>query len=165
MNTQAEIKKSFYDLVDDIITSEEFSRMRKYKHHLNGTTYDHSVKVAYLCYRYYYRHRSKVNLKELLRGSLLHDYFLYDRHDRKNNINGFIHGFVHPNRALENALKKYPDLTETERDMIKRHMFPLTPIPPKTRGGWLVCFYDKVAAIGDYCGKTDFNKYYKEKEE
>ena len=24
------------------------------------------------------------------------------------------------------------------------------PVPPRTRCGWLVCFYDKVAAVGEY---------------
>lgn len=152
MNTRAFFDDSFYDLIGDIINSDEFGRMRKYKHHLHGSAYDHSIKVAYLCYRHYQKHRSKVDLNELIRGALLHDYFLYDRHDRRNHVNGLIHGFTHPKRALENAVNAYPDLTETEQDMIKRHMFPLTPIPPKTRCGWLVCFYDKIAAIGEYCG-------------
>ena len=130
--------------------------MQQYKHHLNGNTYEHSIKVAYLCYWHYKRHKSKVDPKELIRGALLHDYFLYDRHDKSNpeHICGLIHGFTHSKRALENALKAYPDLTKTEQDMIKRHMFPLTPIPPKTKCGWLVCFYDKVAAIFDYCDSS-----------
>lgn len=155
---QKDLKTSFSDLINDIVSSEEFRRMREYKHHLHGTTYDHSIKVAYLCYRYYLKHRSKVNLNELIRGSLLHDYFLYDRHNKENNINGFIHGFTHPKLALKNAMNSYPDLTETEKDIIRRHMFPLTPIPPRTRGGWLVCFYDKIAAVGEYLGKTELNK-------
>lgn len=155
MNTQDNLEESFFVLIGDIIDSEEFRRMRKYKHHLHGTTYDHSIKVAYLCYRHYHKHQSNVNLNELIRGALLHDYFLYDRHDRANHISGLRHCLTHPKRALENAAKAYPDLTETEQDMIKRHMFPLTPIPPKTQCGWLLCFYDKVAAIDEYCCKSD----------
>ena len=153
MKTQKIQDEAFYSLISDIIESDDFRKMQAYKHHLHGTTYAHSIKVAYLCYRHYQKHESKVNLNELIRGALLHDYYLYDWRDKSeaNCINGFVHGFTHPKRALENALKAYPDLTETEQDMIERHMFPLTLFPPKTRCGWLVCFYDKVAAVGEYC--------------
>ncbi|MBQ7347729.1 MAG: HD domain-containing protein [Clostridia bacterium] len=126
--------------------------MKGYKHHIKGSVYDHSLKVAYLCYRHHKRFGTGVDLREFVRGALLHDYYLYDWHD-KDPAHKF-HGFTHPKHALENAVKKYPDLTPAQRDMIRSHMFPLTPIPPKTRCGWLVCFYDKVAAIGDYCGKN-----------
>lgn len=148
----------FYKMIYDIIETEEFKKMREYKHHVNGSTYEHSIRVAYLCFRHYQKFQSKVNLEELMRGALLHDYFLYDRHDknRPGYVNGLIHGVTHPQKALENALAAYPDLTENEQDMIARHMFPLTPVPPKTRYGWLVCFYDKVSAVAECCGKEFF---------
>lgn len=153
--------KEFEELIHDIITSEEYLKMKKYKHHLHGNTYEHSIAVAYLCYLHYKKKKSKVNLAELIRGALLHDYFLYDRHDKTVgvHINGLVHGYTHPKRALENAMKHYPDLTKNEQDIIKRHMFPLTPVPPKTRCGWLVCYYDKVAAIYEYCGRSKSYQY------
>lgn len=146
--------KVFNDLIRHIVETDEFDRMRNYKHHLHGCTYEHSIKVAHLCYRHYQRFGSKVNLDELIRGALLHDFFLYDHHDKNGieGVSGLAHWFVHPKRALENARKAYPDLTKNEQDMIARHMFPLTLIPPKTRYGWVVCFYDKVAAIREFCG-------------
>ena len=142
----------FNQLIRRITETEEFCKMRKFKHHRNGNTYEHSIKVAYLCYRHYQIFDSKVELGELIRGALLHDYFLYDRHNKNSNpkISGLKHSFTHPKKALNNALNDYPDLTATEQDIIKRHMFPLTPIPPKTRGGWIVCLYDKVTAIDDF---------------
>ena len=153
-------RDSFFDSIRDIIESEEYRKMQAYRHHMHSSTYDHSIKVAYLCYLHYHKFHSKVNLEELLRAALLHDYFLYDWRDKNdpNNRFGLIHGFTHPKQALKNALNAYPDLTETEQDTIKRHMFPLTPIPPKTRCGWLICFYDKVAAIDDYCHRTNWLK-------
>lgn len=94
---------SFFYLIRDIIESEEYRKMQTYRHHSNGSTYDHSIKVAYLCYCHYHRFKSKVNLNELLRGALLHDYFLYDWHDKSdpNTIRGLAHDFLHPNRALK----------------------------------------------------------------
>ncbi|MBQ9121808.1 MAG: HD domain-containing protein [Clostridia bacterium] len=155
--TRAQDARSFEEWIRPIIESEEFLKMREYRHHIRGNVYDHSLKVAYLCYRHYRKHGSRVNPKELLRGALLHDYFLYNRYDKANRKNGLLHCFTHPKRALENAKRTYPDLTATEEDIIKRHMFPLIPIPPKTRCGWLVCYYDKIAAIKDYCGRANKN--------
>ena len=147
--------QAFYELIKDIVQTEDYCKMRQYRHHLHGSTFEHSIKVAYLCYKHHLKHKSKVPLKELIRAALLHDYFLYDHHSRadENSKTGLKHIVQHPKRALKNATRAYPDLTSAEQNAIKRHMFPLTPIPPTTRCGWLVCFYDKVAAMGDYCNK------------
>jgi uncharacterized protein len=45
-----------------------------------------------------------------------------------------------------------------EEDMILRHMFPLTPVPPRTKAGWLLCLYDKIAALSDYFGENRWKK-------
>ncbi len=90
----------------------------------------------------------------MVRGALLHDFFLYDRHNKDEPdykpINGMWHLLTHPTQAWKNAKSKYPSLSKTEKDIIKRHMFPLTIIPPITKAGWLVCFFDKVIALSDY---------------
>ena len=146
---------SFYELICEIAESEDFCKMQQIRHHVHSTTYEHSLKVAFLCYRYYCRHKSKVELRELIRGALLHDYYLYDHHSREaNGLIGIGHTLTHPKRALANAREAYRDLTRSEQDAIRRHMFPLTLLPPSTRCGWLVCYYDKVAAIGDYFNRT-----------
>lgn len=150
------VDKEFYRLIRDIVKSEAFRGTKKHKHHVKGSVYDHSLKVAYLCYRHHKRFRSKTDLSELVRGAMLHDYYLYDWHDKDPQHK--YHGFTHPRHALRNAAEHYPDLSPMQRDMIARHMFPLTPIPPKTRGGWIICFYDKVAAISDYLGKNKWKK-------
>ena len=33
-----------------------------------------------------------------------------------------------------------------EQDIIKHHMFPLTPCPPKTKEGWIVSISDKLCS-------------------
>lgn len=146
------IEKEFYALIRDIVRSEAFRGMKRYQHHIKGSVYDHSIKVAYLCYKHHKRHAPKTPLYELVRGALLHDYYLYDWHDMLKGHR--LHLFTHPKYALRNALQHYPDLSVRERDMIGRHMFPIVPLPPKTRAGWLICFYDKVAALGDYFGEN-----------
>ena len=126
--------------------------MKQYRHHIRGSAYDHSVGLAYLCYQHYRRHGAAVPLHQLLRGALLHDFYLYDRKNKAEAVR--FHGFVHPRRALQNARRYYGPLSAAEEDMILHHMFPLTPVPPCTSAGWLICFYDKVAAVRDLFGLT-----------
>ena len=143
--------RELVSLTRDILHSEEFRRMKSYRHHIKGTLYEHSVKVAYLCYLHHRRFSLKTDLRELVRGAMLHDYYLYDLHGdgREHRL----HWLRHPKTALENARRHYPTLTRSQIDMIERHMFPLTLRPPRTVGGWLVCLYDKLAAISDRFGR------------
>ena len=142
----------FYQLIHDIINSDEFLKMSMQKHHIKTSVYDHCLKVAYLCYKHHRKYNCKTDIKEVVRAALLHDYFLYDRINKQSgdDINRFVHLFKHPATALHNAENDYPDLTRKERNALQRHMFPIVPIPPTTACGWMVCYYEKVAAIGDY---------------
>lgn len=87
----------------------------------------------------------RIDRASLIRGALLHDYFLYDWHDPDPSHR--LHGFTHPFAALARAQEDFDDLTERERNIISRHMFPLVPIPPTCREAWLVCLADKACAL------------------
>ena len=87
-----------------------------------------------------------VDRPSLLRGALLHDYFLYDWHDPSNGHRW--HGFTHPRTACERAQEDF-DLTDRERDIITHHMFPLVPAPPRCREAWIVCLADKACALSE----------------
>ena len=84
-----------------------------------------------------------VNRKVLIRGALLHDYFLYDWHNPDNGHR--LHGFSHPYTSLKNAKRDY-SITKREADIIVKHMFPLTIVPPQTKEAWIVCLADKICA-------------------
>lgn len=150
------MEKEFYRLIRDIVKTTEFMGMKNYRHHIKGSVYQHSVKVAYLCYRHHRRFGTRIDLRELVRGALLHDFYLYDWHEMLPGRR--LHLFTHPKCALVNALSRYPDLSKNERDMIRYHMFPVLPLPPRTKAGWIICFYDKVAAMSDYFGKNYWKK-------
>lgn len=119
--------------------------MRKFRQHGSVSVYQHCLQVAITSCRIASYIPVSVNKRELIRGALLHDYFLYDWHARDNNTHR-LHGFFHPGRALKNAQEDF-ELTSREKEIIRRHMFPLTPIPPTNREAWIVCLADKFCAL------------------
>ena len=147
------MEKEFLDLIEPIISKESYQSMKNYRHHGNTSTYDHSISVAYLCYKYQKKHNSKIDLKSLIRGALLHDYYLYDWHHTKEGHR--FHGLRHPKTSLKNAKRDYGPLNKIEIDIIIHHMFPLVILPPLTKAGWIVSYYDKVATKNDYKKKKE----------
>lgn len=111
--------------------------------HGNTSVMKHCIAVAYVSVIIAKKLHIKVDMKALIRGALLHDYFLYDWHEKL--LRNQIHGFTHPKTALQEALKDFT-LSKREENMILHHMFPLTPCPPKYREGWLLCLADKICA-------------------
>lgn len=145
------MKTEFYYLIKDIIMTDAYQSMKNIKHHKYTNAYMHSIRVAYLCYLHYLKHPDKYDLNTLLRGALLHDYYLYDWHDKGNPK--IRHCFVHPKRSYKNAKRDYLNINSKEKDMILHHMWPVTIIPPHTRYGWLIVRMDKKAAAHDYAIK------------
>lgn len=126
----------------DILNSRNFHKTKEHIQHGNITVNRHVMDVACCSILLSKKLRIRCSQRELIRGALLHDYFLYDWHipDEKNPHK--LHGFYHPGRALRNAMAEY-DLTEREKDIIKKHMWPLTFIPPMCREAWIVTAADK----------------------
>lgn len=109
----------------------------------------HSIAVAYYSYRIALK-LSKwfPDLKSLIRGALLHDYFLYDWHIPDKNHK--LHGFRHPKTALCNAQQDF-DLNCIEEDIVKNHMFPLTfYYLPKHKETFLVSLVDKACSVYEF---------------
>lgn len=116
----------------------------RYVQHGSTSTLLHSIAVAWEADRLARSFGLDSQLGEIRRAALLHDYYLYDWHlpDASHRL----HGFRHPGHAAINALRDYPDLTIRELDAIACHMFPLTPVPPHHRAGWIVTMADKRCA-------------------
>lgn len=121
-----------------------YARTRHFVQHGGVTVYDHCLRVAAMSCRLARALDLDVDTDALVRGALLHDYFLYDWHEKDDSHR--LHGFTHPRRALQNACEDWA-LTEVECNVILRHMFPLTPVPPACREAWLVCLADKLCAM------------------
>lgn len=120
-----------------------YEDLKKYIQHGNVTVFKHCRNVAYVSCVIADRLNLRVDYEALIVGALLHDYFLYDWHEK--NSNHHLHGFYHPRRALRNAIRDYK-ISEREANIILRHMFPLTIVPPAHREAWIVCMADKICA-------------------
>ena len=77
----------------------------------------------------------------------LHDLFLYDWRKRQADRKG-LHAFTHGRTACENACKLF-DLNEKEKDMIIKHMWPVTIELPKSLEGFVLTFVDKYCATSE----------------
>lgn len=139
-----EQEKIFYDILEELCKNSKILESCQYTQHGSTSVFRHSVSVAYVCYYLAEKMNAPVDKRSLIRGALLHDYFLYDWHEKDESHKW--HGFHHAKRAWENALRDIPDLNEIEQDMIRCHMFPLNPIPPKYMEGWLLCCADKICS-------------------
>lgn len=145
--TQEQLK-AFNEYMDELLADEKIKQMSKFIQHGNTTCLMHCKAVAYYSVVFVHKFNIQVDMKSLIRGALLHDYFLYDWHDAKL---GNLHGFRHPGIALRNAMRDY-DLTEIEMDIIRKHMFPLTIYLPKYRETTIVCLMDKYCTLKEFFG-------------
>ena len=127
----------------DIMDSVNFKQSANHAQHGTMSVYHHSINIANYSLAWNHFFRLGAQDRDLIRGALLHDYFLYDWHTTSH---ARLHGFFHPGIALENACAEY-ELTEREKDIIKKHMWPLTIIPPQCREAWIVTLADKYCSL------------------
>ncbi len=138
----SELKK----YAEDILNSVNFQRTKEHIQHGNMTVNEHCINVAKTSLMIKKKLHITCNQRDLVRGALLHDYFLYDWHKKDLKNPHKLHGFYHPGRALRNAKKEYV-LTRRQEDIIKKHMWPLTVVPPMCREAWIVTAADKYCSL------------------
>lgn len=143
--------QEFYDCIRDIMYHPVVLRMKKYPHHCATTCYEHCLHVSY--YNYQICKILGLDAKAAARAGMLHDLFLYDWRKHAAKTGDHFHGMTHPRRALKKA-EKYFVLSPKERDIILKHMWPLTVIPPKYPESYVICLTDK------YCGACEITDYY-----
>jgi len=133
----------FLDHAQEILNNESVQSMSNFRQHNNTDCLQHSLNVAFQCYKWYRKYDLNINIENTIRGALLHDFFLYDWHV-KNGHHG-LHAFSHPKIALNNANRIFK-LNAMEKDIIVKHMFPLTISLPAYKESWLVILADKYIA-------------------
>lgn len=132
----------FMAILAPLLDTGDVKRLSEFRHHGCNTRLEHSLEVAWRSYAV--AKTFSLDYASAARGALLHDLFFYDWMREGPRL----HGCRHPKISLQNAVKT-ADLNKKEKDIIKKHMWPLTLLPPRYRESWVVCFVDT------YCGMKD----------
>ncbi len=144
-----EIKAGIERYAQDILQSRNFKKTEEFIQHGSVSVQKHCLSVAECSVRIKEK-LEKIGIhcqeKDLVRGALLHDYFLYDWHKNAGQDHRRLHGFYHPGVALANASREYR-LSPREKDIIVKHMWPLTVRPPRCREAWIVTAADKYCSL------------------
>lgn len=143
-----DIREKLIMHAEDILASDKFHLTSTFIQHGDVSVYEHCLMVAACAIKINEQLKIKCNERALIRGALLHDYFLYDWHNgaSKDNIHPKLHGFYHPGIAMRNAKRDFK-ITILEQEIIKKHMWPLTVIPPMCREAWVVTMADKYSSL------------------
>ena len=145
--------KEFHNIISDIINHPATQHMKKFKQHYNCTCFDHCLAVSY--YSYKICKHLNLDYTSMARAAMLHDLFLYDWRVKQPGRKGF-HAFTHPYTAYRRASSLF-NLNKKEKDIIIKHMWPITIIPPKYAESFIITLVDK------YCALSESYTYYSEK--
>jgi uncharacterized protein len=138
--------ESFAKIAAPILGNAVFSRAKEHIQHGRISVYEHSMDVAKLSFALG-RFLKITDMESLVRGALLHDFFLYDWHTPEKMWS--LHGWTHPVLAAENG-RKYFGISDKEASLIRTHMWPWTLLhPPQYREGWIICAADKLCSAAE----------------
>ena len=142
MKNDEEVQAILSELQSDKIVQE----MKQYIQHGSVSTYEHCENVAKLSYQFNKRLGLHADLRVLLVGAMLHDFYLYDWHSDDGG-NHRLHGFTHAEAACENA-KKHFGIDDETSHVIYSHMWPLNlRRVPLSKEAWIVCIADKCVSL------------------
>ena len=155
MNREENVNKLISLYGSDILDSKGMEATKGFIQHGDTSVYEHCLAVTRMSIRLANALRVAIDMHALVRGCLLHDYFLYDWHDgvRWHRL----HGFRHPKFALRNARRDF-DLNEVEEDMIRSHMFPMTISKvPHHKESVILCIADKIVSTKEVFARNSQN--------
>ena len=139
--------KEYISIIKDILDNEKVQEMKKYRQHYNVNCFYHCLFVSYNTYLICMKHN--FDYVSAARAGMLHDFFLYDWHDDKKKINRKgLHAFTHGKCAYQNANKIFK-LNDKEKDIIQKHMWPITPSIPKYRETFIITYVDKIVTMNE----------------
>lgn len=144
------MSSSYFTCVYDIIDCNELDKLKNITHHISTTRFQHCVNVSY--YSYIVCRKLKLDARSAARAGLLHDLFYYNRKEynsarvRKQPS----HSNMHPQIALENAML-ITEINAIEKDMIEKHMWPVTRSKPKYKETYIITVIDKYCAVMEFC--------------
>lgn len=146
--------KDFIMIISDLLDQEKVQEMKHYRQHYNINCFEHCLFVSYNTYLICKKHH--LDYISGARAGMLHDLFLYDWRKREKGRRG-LHAYTHPKVALKHA-STFLNLNDKEKDMILKHMWPVTPAFPKYKETFVITFVDKYFAVAEAFIKTNNNK-------
>lgn len=140
----------YYSCVCDIIDAPELEKLKKIPHHISTTRFQHCLNVSY--YGYVICRRFRLDARSAARAGLMHDLFYYDRreYNSEREKGQPRHSSRHPEIAVRNAVM-LTDISEKERDIIEKHMWPVTRPMPSYMETYIITFVDKYCAMLEFC--------------
>ena len=144
---EAAMETEFSETAAPLLDNPTVKALSQYNHHRGKTRLDHVKEVAWLSFLW--GKRLSLDCRAIVRGALLHDLFFYDWLREGPRL----HGFRHHNISLKNA-RKVTSLSKKEEDIIKKHMWPLTIIPPFYKESLIVSLVDTFCSTRDYIGSS-----------
>lgn len=136
------INSEFMGSISDLYNSPEVQSLKEFEQHLEINRLQHITSVSYLSYLI--SKKLRLDWRTAARGGILHDLFYYDW--RENDWSHRPHGYLHPGFALKNARDLCGPLDKKTENIIMRHMWPLTPLPPRYKEAFIVSMVDKYCA-------------------
>ena len=111
---ERQLRQEIRAVAPDILRSKNFRSTRSHVQHGNMTVSDHSMNVA----KYSLAISEKLHIpcekKDLIRGALLHDYFLYDWHTPDHISPHKLHGF-YPGKSASQCTEGIPSHSQGKR--------------------------------------------------
>lgn len=137
--------EEFQQIIEELINNETVQQMKNFRQHYETSCFDHCYTAAYYCFLICKKYH--LDYISATRAAMLHDLFLYDWRVRQPDRKGF-HAFTHGKKACENACQLF-NLNEKEKDIIIKHMWPVTIEPPKSLEGLVLTLVDKYCAMSE----------------
>lgn len=146
--------QEFKNIIKDITENSSVLSLKEHVQHMKSSRYEHCYQVAY--YTYVLSKKLGLDYISATRGAMLHDFYFYDWKNKGVEGQKHFHAYRHPRIALNNAKENF-ELNEVEKDIILKHMWPLTFPLPRFSESYLVTLVDK------YCATREFFNYFKYK--
>lgn len=148
--------QEFKEIIQDITENSSVLSLKEHVQHMRGSRYAHCYQVAF--YTYVLTKRLGLDYISATRGAMLHDFYFYNWRNKGVEGQKRFHAYRHPRIALNNAIENF-DLNEVEKDIILKHMWPLTFPFPKFMEGYIVTFVDKYCATKEFFRFLKYKKY------
>lgn len=131
----------FQAIIHDLVNNKMVQKMKDFYVHGGVNCFDHCYSAAYYSYRIC--KKLKLDYISATRAAMLHDFYLYDWRIKNGHFGR--HAFTHSRTAFNNACK-YFKLNAKEKDIILKHMWPLTFRLPKYKESYILTLVDKQCA-------------------